>query len=134
MNVGLGRVLPADDYFVNGSAARRCPHPSSGAGRLEPALCGLGGETALAAHCPRVRALGSDGLAVIRPHGRSVLGAEAHRGLHPYTTISRAAPRTSISYSSPTIGGRVKCHDSPPGATPFFTISSPTSEPMSCTV
>lgn len=50
------------------------------------------------------------------------------------SAISRAGPRTSISNSMATTGGRAKCHEKPSGATPVAASSSPTSAPMSCTV
>jgi hypothetical protein len=56
----------------------------------------------------------------------------AAAGAHQITS-SRAAPRTSISYSRPTTGGRAKCQDRPPAAAPRAAISGPTSAPMSCT-
>src|SRR3954471_15200175 len=51
-----------------------------------------------------------------------------------YRTISRAAPRTSISNSSPTTGGRARCQARPPSIAPRAAISGPIRGPMSCTV
>ena len=55
-------------------------------------------------------------------------------GRHHPSWISRAAPRTSISNSMPTIGGRAKCHAKWSDATPLAASSRSTSGPMSCTV
>jgi hypothetical protein len=56
-----------------------------------------------------------------------------HLGACRYSTISRAMPRTSISNSRPTTGGRAKCQVSPPGTAPRRTSSSGRIGKTSCT-